>query len=128
MRKWRRSDEKTRGDEPMYEGPYEPTYDGPGDWELASAREKLKMWQLHMTARIERFKKREQHDHMHTDWRSIWHTIDVKSIKPGEALETYYKLIDGKIGRSDSDHYCVAGNEQRGDRWHLVPQGGHPPQ
>ena len=48
----------------MYEGPYEPTYDGPGDWELASAREKLKMWQLHMTARIERFKKREQHDHM----------------------------------------------------------------
>ena len=99
MRKWRRSDEKTRGDEPMYEGPYEPTYDGPGDWELASAREKLKMWQLHMTARIERFKKREQHDHMHTDWRSIWHTIDVKSIKPGEALETYYKLIDGKIGR-----------------------------
>ncbi len=99
MRKWRRSDEKTRGDEPMYEGPSEPTYDGPGDWELASAREKIKTWQLHITAGIERFKKREQHDHMHMGGRSILDTIDVKSIKPGEALETYHKLIDGKIGR-----------------------------
>ena len=99
MQKWRLSDDATRGSEPIYDGPMDPHYDGPEDWELAAAREQLKTWQLHMAAGIDRFKKKQGIEHNHTVNQSILHTIDVKSIKPGEALATYHKLIAGKIER-----------------------------
>ena len=92
-------DAATRGPAPRYKGPPEPSYDGPEDWELAAAREQLKTWQLHMAAGIDRFKKKEQIDHNHTVNQSILHTIDVKNIKPEEALATYHKLIEGKLSK-----------------------------
>ena len=97
--KWSEKDAATRGPAPRYKGPPEPSYDGPEDWELAAAREQLKTWQLHMAAGIDRFKKKEQIDHNHTVNQSILHTIDVKNIKPEEALATYHKLIEGKLSK-----------------------------
>jgi hypothetical protein len=61
LRDWRATDPHV-GKEPVYEGPFEPSYDGPEDWELAAAREKLKTWHLHISAGIDRFKKKEQVD------------------------------------------------------------------
>lgn len=63
--KWSAKEVGARGIAPRYKGPPEPSYDGPEDWELAAAREKLKMWQLHMAASVERFKKKEQVDQDH---------------------------------------------------------------
>lgn len=97
MRKWRAKDKETRGEEPLYDGPPEPSYYGPEDWELAAAREQLKTWQLHMAAGIERFKKKQEHDVNINENRSIIHEINIRSdTTPEEALRAYHKMIEGK--------------------------------
>lgn len=99
MRKWR-SDNlgipvAERGEAPMYEGPQEPKYDGPEEWELSLAKEKAAMWKFHLQAGLERFRK-AQEGAVNVN-HSILHTIDVSNIEPGKALETYHRLIEGKV-------------------------------
>lgn len=95
LRKWRGQDPEARGEAPMYEGPREPKYDGPEEWELSSAKEKAAMWKFHLQAGLERFKKSETVTH--NVQTSILHTIDVKNIDPEKALATYHRLIEGKL-------------------------------
>ena len=58
LRKWRAQDPVTRPPQPSYEGPFKPSYDGPGEWELRSAKEKARIWRLHLAAGLKRFRKR----------------------------------------------------------------------
>jgi hypothetical protein len=56
--KWRAEDPETRGPKPVYDGPFKPSYNGPGEWELSSAKAKAKIWRLHLGAGLDRFRKR----------------------------------------------------------------------
>jgi hypothetical protein len=94
LRDWRATDPHV-GKEPVYEGPFEPSYDGPEDWELAAAREKLKTWHLHISAGIDRFKKKEQVEPLIN--QSILHTLNIDKLQtPEQALDAYHELIDGE--------------------------------
>ena len=58
--------------------------------------QQVKSWQWHLEMRHNKYKRKIETDTNHTT-RCILHEIDVKNINPGEALNTYYKLIDGKL-------------------------------
>ena len=82
-----------RTGETQEHAPQEPKYWGPSEWDLNSAREKAKVWDRHLAVGLERFKKMDTVN-INT---SVMHTIDIKNIKPGEALATYNRLIEGKL-------------------------------
>jgi hypothetical protein len=78
--------------------PPEPVYKGPAEWELASAKERVKQMNVHLEAGLERFRKKNEttiNTHMSG---SIVHEVDVKNTGTAEeVLREYHKMIEGKV-------------------------------
>ena len=75
--------------------PLEPIYEGPTDWELKLASEKVKARQWHLERRHEKFKSK--HAVEQTKRVSVLSEINIRDARtPEEAMRMYTKLLDAR--------------------------------
>ena len=99
VREWRNSDAANRPPEPVCEGPTEPIYDGPGEWELSLAEKRVKVRQWQLEARAAQFRKKQDlNNNNNNTVRCTVHEVNINDLQtPEEALRAYHKLIEGKV-------------------------------
>jgi hypothetical protein len=56
--------------------PPEPLYEGPAEWELNSAKEKVKQWNIHLEAGLVRFRRRQETTLNTNTSQSIVHEVE----------------------------------------------------
>ena len=91
-RAWREWKASTEGEKP----PREPIYQGPTEFDLRLAEQRVKVRQWHLEMRHDKFKRKIETDNKNAATRCIVHEIDIKNTDtPEEALRKYHRLIEG---------------------------------